>query len=56
MITNLQLKNFTAFSELAIDFSPGINMVIGENGTGKTQLLKAVLAKNGPVTNGVGNE
>lgn len=48
MITNLQLKNFTAFSELTIDFSPGINIIIGENGTGKTQLLKAVLALSGP--------
>ena len=48
MITNLQLKNFTAFTELSIDFSPGINIVIGENGTGKTQLLKAILALSGP--------
>jgi energy-coupling factor transporter ATP-binding protein EcfA2 len=48
MITNLQLKNFTAFAELDISFSPGINIVIGENGTGKTQLLKAVLALSGP--------
>ena len=48
MITDLQLKNFTAFTELDISFSPGINIVIGENGTGKTQLLKAVLALSGP--------
>ena len=48
MITNLQLKNFTAFTELTIDFSPGINIVIGENGTGKTQLLKAILTLSGP--------
>lgn len=48
MITNLQVRNFTAFTELAIDFSPGINIVIGENGTGKTQLLKAILALSGP--------
>lgn len=47
MITNLQLKNFTAFTELTIDFSPGINIVIGENGTGKTQLLKAILSLSG---------
>lgn len=52
MITQLQLKNFTAFTELAIDFSPGINIVIGENGTGKTQLLKAVLALSGPEARG----
>ncbi|MBK7364914.1 MAG: AAA family ATPase [Nitrosomonas sp.] len=41
MIENLELKNFTAFSDLKIDFSPKINVVIGENGTGKTHLLKA---------------
>ena len=52
MITQLQLKNFTAFTELAIDFSPGINIIIGENGTGKTQLLKAVLALSGPDAQG----
>ena len=48
MITKLHLKNFTAFTELAIDFSPGINIVIGENGTGKTQLLKSIFALCGP--------
>jgi predicted ATPase len=52
MITQLQLKNFTAFTELAIDFSPGINIIIGENGTGKTQLLKAVLAMSSPDAQG----
>lgn len=32
-----------AFSdELTVNFSPKINVIIGENGTGKTQLLKAV--------------
>lgn len=52
MITQLQLKNFTAFTELSIDFSPGINIIIGENGTGKTQLLKAILALSGPWAHG----
>ncbi len=44
MITKLELENFTVFEELSIDFSPGINVIIGENGTGKTQLLKAAYA------------
>ncbi|MDF3201944.1 AAA family ATPase [Pseudomonas sp. 1912-s] len=44
MITRLELTNFTAFTDLAIDFSPKINVIIGENGNGKTQLLKAVYA------------
>jgi len=43
-VQHLQFKNFTAFADLTIDFSPKVNIVIGENGTGKTQLLKAILA------------
>ena len=41
MIKRLKLENFTVFRDLDIDFSPKINVVIGENGTGKTHLLKA---------------
>ncbi|WP_311058843.1 MULTISPECIES: AAA family ATPase [Gammaproteobacteria] len=52
MISKLHLKNFIAFTDLSIDFSPGINIVIGENGTGKTQLLKAILALSGPEARG----
>lgn len=52
MITRLYLKNFIAFTELGIDFSPGINIIIGENGTGKTQLLKAITALSVPEAHG----
>jgi|GEM_PF-3422397 len=48
MITNLQLKNFTAFTDLTIDFTPGINIVISENGASKIQLFKAFLVQGGP--------
>lgn len=41
MIQKLELNNFTAFKRLEIDYSPKINVIIGENGTGKTHLLKA---------------
>ncbi len=41
MIQKLSLKNFSRFENLQIDFSPKINIILGENGTGKTQLLKA---------------
>ncbi|WP_447554706.1 AAA family ATPase [Vreelandella sp. EE22] len=41
MIDRLELKNFTSFGDLDIDFSSKINVIIGENGTGKTHLLKA---------------
>lgn len=41
MIAHLELRNITAFTSLALDLSPKINVIIGENGTGKTHLLKA---------------
>lgn len=44
MITKLTLKNFTVFKDLSIDFSSKINVIIGENGTGKSHLLKAAYA------------
>lgn len=44
MITKLSLKSFCAFKNLEIDFSPRINVIIGENSCGKTQLLKAAYA------------
>ena len=39
-IEGLQLTNFTCFSDLELSFSEGINLFIGENGLGKTHLLK----------------
>ena len=36
MITKFKAHDFTAFSDLQLQFSPGINILIGENGTGKT--------------------
>ncbi|MBC8421198.1 MAG: AAA family ATPase [Desulfobacterales bacterium] len=44
MIDKLTLKDFTVFKALEIDFSSKINVVIGENATGKTHLLKAAYA------------
>lgn len=46
MIDRLELKNFSSFGSLDIDFSSKINVIIGENGTGKTQLLKALYFAN----------
>jgi predicted ATP-dependent endonuclease of OLD family len=49
MIKRLYLKNFTAFDEIDIEFSPGINLLIGDNGTGKTHLLKVMYSLSLPV-------
>lgn len=43
-IKSIELKNFTVFNDLKLNFSKGVNIFVGENGTGKTQLLKAIYA------------
>ena len=43
-IQSIGLKNFTVFKNFQLDVSSGINIFVGENGTGKTHLLKAVYA------------
>jgi hypothetical protein len=40
--TNLTLKNFTCFRDASFDFVPGVNVLVGENGTGKTHVLKVL--------------
>ena len=43
-ITRLQLENFTAFESLDMELSPGINVLVGSNGTGKTHIMKVCYA------------
>lgn len=40
----LRLLNVTVFRDATFEFSPGINALIGENGTGKTHAMKALYA------------
>ena len=40
----LTLQNFTAFSDQTMEFVPGLNVLVGENGTGKTHIMKALYA------------
>ena len=42
IINKLKLENFTVFEDQQIEFEPGINVLIGENGTGKTHILKVL--------------
>lgn len=42
MITRFKASNFTVFTDLNVEFSSGINIIVGQNGTGKTHLMKAV--------------
>jgi ABC-type hemin transport system ATPase subunit len=38
------LRNFTVFEDAEFTFTPGVNAFVGENGTGKTHVLKALYA------------
>lgn len=40
MLSHLKIKNFTVFPSADLQFSKHLNVVVGENGTGKTHLLK----------------
>lgn len=42
MITQLILRNFRNYANLSVDFPENINVLIGENGQGKTNLLEAI--------------
>ncbi len=41
MLESLTLRNFTAFADAEFNFADGLNVIVGENGTGKTHVLKA---------------
>jgi len=43
-VERLQIRNFTVFGEADFEFASGINVFIGENGTGKSHVLKLIYA------------
>lgn len=42
IIKKIKLENYTVFENQQMEFCPGINVFIGENGTGKTHILKVL--------------
>src|ERR1700683_1716940 len=40
MLRRMTIKNLTVFPDLNLGFAPNLNVIVGENGTGKTHLLK----------------
>ncbi|MGO4221538.1 DNA replication/repair protein RecF [Lysobacter sp. TAF61] len=41
-VTRLELRNLRRFVELRLDPSPGLNLITGDNGAGKTSVLEAL--------------
>jgi len=42
IFTKLTLKNFKSHKNTVIDFEPGISIIVGENGAGKSTILDAI--------------
>src|SRR5690606_11355587 len=41
-ISKLSIRNFRNFRNISLDFQKGVNTIIGENGSGKTNILYAL--------------
>lgn len=44
VLHSLHANRFTVFENQSFEFSPGLNLIVGENGAGKTHLLKLAYA------------
>lgn len=42
IIRSLRLQQFRSYADASFAFTPGVNVIVGKNGTGKTNLLEAV--------------
>jgi DNA replication and repair protein RecF len=42
-LTHLELTNFRSYPELKLDFQPGVTTFIGDNGSGKTNIVESII-------------
>jgi recombinational DNA repair ATPase RecF len=41
-LNKIELRNFRNYEDLSLDFAPGVNLIVGDNAQGKTNLLEAI--------------
>ena len=41
-LCNIELRNFRNYEHVQLDFDPGVNLIVGDNAQGKTNLLEAI--------------
>jgi len=43
MLSDLRLQHFRSYGDESFEFNPGVNIIVGPNASGKTNLLEAIL-------------
>ena len=41
-LNNIRLENFRNYRDAAVEFEPGVNLIVGDNAQGKTNMLEAI--------------
>ena len=41
-VQTLHLDNFRSYKEAHVEFAPGVNVLVGSNGQGKTNIVEAI--------------
>jgi putative ATP-dependent endonuclease of the OLD family len=42
VLRTVLIRNYRTFENFVLDFGPGVNIIVGDNGTGKSTLLEAI--------------
>lgn len=50
---NVRIQNYKAIRDMQLDFGPGINLLVGDNGVGKTSVLEALTVALGGFLSGI---
>ena len=51
--TKIDVQNFKKFKSCHLEFRPGVNILLGENGVGKTTILEALSIALSDYLNGI---
>ena len=54
MLTNLHVKNLALIDEAEVEFGPGLNILTGETGAGKSILIGSINAPSAWAPSGAG--